>query len=154
MADNEQVEQKFAVQRIYTKDASLETPMGIEAFGKQWQPSINVDMNSKVNKVSDEQYEVVLTFTVTVKLEDQAAMLIEVHQAGLFLVQGLEGDALRQALGIFGPNLLFPYVRETVDNLAVRGGFPAIGLQPINFEALYVQAQKKAAEQKAAAEPH
>ena len=48
--------------------------------------------------------------------------------------------------------MLFPYLREAVDALVVKGGFPALALQPVNFEALYRQAQQQA-EQKAAAEP-
>ena len=146
-AADEQPQQQFGVQRIYVKDASFESPMGVEVFGKPWQPKVNVDMNTKSNKVGDENYEVVLTITVTANLEEESALLIEVQQAGLFLVKGLEQEALRQALGIMAPSLLFPYVRETIDGLAVKGGFPPISLQPINFEALFRQAQQQAATQ-------
>ena len=146
MSENEQ---QFAVQRLYVKDVSFESPLGAAVFSKQWTPELKVDLGSKNSKVSDEQYEVVLSVTITGKLDDEVAFLIEVQQAGLFLIKGLEDDQLRRALGIMCPNLLFPYVREAIDNLAIKGGFPAIGLQPVNFEALYMQAVKKAAEQKA-----
>jgi preprotein translocase subunit SecB len=151
MAENEQVAPQFGVQRLYIKDASFEAPMGVAAFSKPWQPKVNVELNTKSNKVADDNYEVVLTVTVTAKLEDEAALLIEVQQAGLFLVKGIEGDGLRQALGIMAPNLLFPYVREAIDAMAIKGSFPAIGLQPVNFEALYRQASKQAEEQQAQA---
>ncbi|MFA7554335.1 MAG: protein-export chaperone SecB [Spongiibacteraceae bacterium] len=149
MAENEQVQQQFGVQRMYVKDASLESPLGVEVFTKQWQPKLNVDLNTKSSKVGEENYEVVLTVTVTAKLDEETALLIEVQQAGLFLVKGIEGENLRQALGIMGPSLLFPYLREVIDSLAVKGGFPPIGLQPVNFEALYRQAAQQAADQAA-----
>jgi preprotein translocase subunit SecB len=145
MAENEQVQPQFAVQRIYVKDASFEAPMGAAVFGKQWQPKTNVDMNTKSDRVDDDRFEVVLTMTVTAKIEEETALLIEVQQAGLFLVKGIKDESLRQALGIMAPNLLFPYVREVIDSLASKGGFPAINLQPMNFEALYRQAQQQQA---------
>ena len=104
-------------------------------------------MNTKNSKVNDENFEVVLTITVTATLDEQTALLIEVQQAGLFLAKGIEGESLRQALGIMAPNLLFPYIREAIDSLAIKGGFPAISLQPINFEALYRQAAQQATQQ-------
>lgn len=152
MAENEQVQQQFGVQRIFVKDASFESPMGVAVFSKPWQPKVNVDMNTKSDKVADDNYEVVLTVTVTANLEEEAALLIEVQQAGIFLAKGLEQENLRQALGIMAPSLLFPYLRETIDGLAVKGGFPPISLQPINFEALYRQAAQQAAEQQQGSE--
>lgn len=147
MAENEAAQQRFGIQKIYLKDVSFEAPMGATAFAKDWQPKINVDINTKNSKVSDDNFEVVLTMTVTATLGEQTALLIEVQQAGLFLVQGITGEALSQALGIMAPNLLFPYIREAIDSLAIKGGFPTINLQPINFEALYRQAAQQAAQQ-------
>lgn len=151
----EQQQQQFAVQRLYVKDVSFEAPQGAAVFTKQWQPEVKVDLNTKNAKVTDDQYEVVLTVTITAQLEGEVAFLIEAQQAGLFLVQGLDEEQLRRALGIMSPNLLFPYVREVIDSMAIKGGFPAIGLQPVNFEALFMQAQQQAAAQQAApAEQH
>ena len=153
----EQQQQQFAVQRLYVKDVSFEAPQGAAVFTKQWQPEVQVDLNTKNSKVADDQYEVVLTVTITAKLEGEVAFLIEAQQAGLFLVKGLDEEQLRRALGIMSPNLLFPYVREVIDSMAIKGGFPAIGLQPVNFEALFMQAQQQAqqqAEQAAPAEQH
>ncbi|MGK0499021.1 MAG: preprotein translocase subunit SecB [Oceanicoccus sp.] len=150
MAENEPVAQQFGVQKLFLKDASFEAPMGAAVFAKQWQPKMNVELNTGSTKASDDTFEVVLTITVTAKLEEETAMLIEVHQAGLFLAKGLEGEQLRQALAIVAPNLLFPYIRETIDGMAVKGGFPPINLQPVNFEALYRQATTQQAAQQAA----
>lgn len=152
MAENQQ---QFAVQRLYVKDVSFEAPQGAAVFSKEWKPEVKVDLNAKNNKISDEQYEVVLTVTITAKLDGEVAFLIEAQQAGLFLVKGLEDEQLRRALGIMCPNLLFPYVREVIDSLATKGGFPAIGLQPVNFEALYMQAaQQQAAKAAETTEAH
>ena len=128
--------------------------MGAKLFTKQWQPKINVDLNTQSSKLADDNFEVVLTVTITGKLEEETAFLIEVHQAGIFLVKGIEGETLRQAMGIMAPNLLFPYVREAIDGLALKGGFPPISLQPVNFEALYRQAAAQAQQQQAADETH
>jgi preprotein translocase subunit SecB len=81
-----------------------------------------------------------LTLTITAKLEEQTAFLVEVQQAGIFFVAGIEGDALRQLLSTVAPTILFPYAREAVDNLAVKGGFPALMIAPVNFDALFRQA--------------
>jgi preprotein translocase subunit SecB len=81
-----------------------------------------------------------LTLTITAKLEEQTAFLVEVQQAGIFYVSGIEGDALRQLLSTVGPTILFPYAREAIDSLVVKGGFPALMIAPVNFEALYRQA--------------
>ena len=149
MSDNEQ--QQFAVKRVYIKDASFESPMGGSIFveNRSLQPKMNIDLNSKNTKISDNIYEVELVVTVTAKLEDEKVLfLAEVHQAGLFLVKGLDSENLRKALAIMAPTLLFPYLRESVDSLVIKGGYSAVNLQPVNFEALYMQAQQQATQQK------
>ncbi|MFT5577101.1 MAG: preprotein translocase subunit SecB [Bermanella sp.] len=137
-------QQKFALQRIYVKDLSLESPNSPLVFTKSWKPNFKVDLNTRSNHVAESSYEVVLTITLTAELADEQVLLIEVQQAGLFAIEGIEGDTLKQVLGIACPNLLFPYAREAVDSLALKGGFPAIALQPVNFEALFREAQKQA----------
>lgn len=135
--------QQFALQRIYVKDLSFEVPLGAQIFTKQWQPQVQVDLNTKADKIGDDTYEAVLRITITAKLGDETAFLIEAHQAGAFFVKGLEGEQLRRVLMIMCPTILFPYARETIDSLATRGSFPPLMLQPVNFEALYVQAQQQ-----------
>lgn len=150
MAENNAAQggQQFALQRIYIRDASFEAPLGAQAFTKQWRPQVHVDLNTQSNRIADDTYEVMLTVTITAKLEDETAFLIEVHQGGLFLIKGLEGENLRQVLAIMCPTILFPYARETIDALALKGSFPPLMLQPVNFEALYVQARQQAEQTK------
>ena len=146
----EQPQQQFAMQRIYNKDISFESPSTPGVFKKKWQPQVNVDLNTKSDKIDDEgNFEVVLTITITAKVEEETAFLIEVQQAGIFFIAGFEGEDLRRILGTAAPNILFPYARESIDTICVKGGFPPVMLAPVNFDALYQQAvaqQAQAAE--------
>jgi preprotein translocase subunit SecB len=146
-AQNQQPAQQFALQRIYVKDISFETPQGHEVFRQAWKPRINLEMNTRQNRIDEQNYEVVLTLSVTAQQEDKTAFLAEVQQAGIFRITGIEDPQLRQVLGTVCPNILFPYARETIDTLAVKGSFPPLMLSPINFDALYQQAMQKAQEQ-------
>lgn len=133
--------QQFSVQRIYVKDISFETPMGAEVFKNKWEPKIQLDMNTKTNDIGDGHYEVVLSLTVTAKLaDDKIGFLAEIQQAGIFHCIGFQPDQLRQLQGVNCPDILFPYAREALDSLAVKGSFPPLMLSPMNFEALFKQA--------------
>ncbi len=147
-AASQQVQQQFAMQRIYNKDLSFESPATPGIFRKQWQPKVNVDLNTKSDKIDDEgNFEVVLTITLTAKVGEETAFLVEVQQAGIFLIKGFEGEDLRRILGTAAPNILFPYARETIDSVCVKGGFPPVMLAPVNFDALYQQAMAQAQNQ-------
>lgn len=141
---------QFMLQRIYLKDMSFEAPQGVEAFKQQWNPKIGQDINTTSTKVDDNHFEVVLKLTVNVTMEDKTVFLVEVQQAGLFLVKDIEGQQLAQLLNTMCPQILFPYAREAVDNCALKGSFPALALPPINFDALFARA---VAQQQAQATP-
>ena len=141
----DQPQQQFAMQRIYSKDISFESPSTPGVFTKQWQPTVNVDLNTKSDKIDEKgNYEVVLTITITAKVEEETAFLVEIQQAGIFFITGFEGEDLRRILGTAAPNILFPYAREGIDALCVKGGFPPVMLAPVNFDALYQQALAQA----------
>jgi preprotein translocase subunit SecB len=158
MAENDQVpttsapDTRFGVQRIYLKDASLEAPDSPEAFRRQYSPQVNFSINSRSKKIDGNMYEVVLRLTADVKQEGKTLFLVEVQQAGLFEVAGMEGERLEQVLTITCPTVLFPYGREAVDALVIKASFPALMLAPINFEAVYMQAKKSQAEKAASAD--
>lgn len=136
----------FAIERIYTKDVSLECPRGLEAF-KTWTPSINLDINTKQTTLQDGLHEVVLTLTAKVKEKESESIyfLVEIQQAGLFRTANIPETELRRVLATVAPASLFPYARETVDSLAVKAGFPPLRLAPINFDALLKAAIDKQA---------
>ncbi|MBS99851.1 MAG: protein-export chaperone SecB [Oceanospirillaceae bacterium] len=151
MSEN-QKQPQFAMKRVYMKDASLETPAAPQVFTKAWQPEVNLDLNTRSTPLDEDHFEVVLTLTVTVKNDGETAFLVEVQQAGIFMLSGLGEAETKHTLGAFCPNILFPYAREAIDNLASKASFPALMLAPVNFDALYAQqqqqAQQKAAEEK------
>lgn len=140
----------FAIQRIYLKDISFETPMGIEAFTKPFKPAIQQDMNIVVAPVSEGLYEVTLFLTITARIENRTVFLVEIKQAGLFAISGIEGPQMSQVIHSACPQILFPYAREAVDGIITRGGFPPLMLPPINFDAVFVQALQAVREQAAA----
>mgnify|MGYP001334065108 CR=1 FL=1 len=148
MAENQQPQ--FALQRVYVKDASFESPNTPLVFTREWKPEVKLDLNTGARRVDDRHYEVFVKITVTASLsDDETAFLVEVMQCGLFLADNIPEPQLKAMLGALCPNILFPYVRETVDNLVVKGGFPALMLAPINFDALYQQRLAHEAEQAA-----
>lgn len=140
----DEAQQQFVLQRVYLKDLSFESPSSPGVFRKQYQPQVNVDLRTQSNGIENDNFEVVLTITITAKVDDETAFLVEVQQAGIFLIRGIEGEELRRILAIFCPNMLFPYARETIDNIVTRGTFPALMLAQVNFEALYAQALQQA----------
>ena len=147
-AQDEQVQQQFTMQRIYAKDVSFESPASPDIFRQNWQPNVNVDLNTRSSKADETgNHEVILTITVTAKMEDKSAFLVEVQQAGIFFAAGIEEDSLKQILATVAPNILFPYAREAIDALVVKGGFPPLMLAPVNFDALYQQAMAQQAAQ-------
>ena len=140
--------QQFAIQKIYLKDVSFESPNSPQSFTSDKQPQINVQINSSNQGVAEDTYEVVLEITVTAKHDDKTAFLAEVKQAGIFTISGFPQESLGGMIGAFCPETLFPYAREAVSELVSKGGFPQLLLAPVNFNALYTQQmQQQAAEQ-------
>ena len=130
---------QFSLQRIYVRDLSFEAPKSPAIFRQQWEPSVALDLNTRQKPLEGDFFEVVLTLSVTVKNAEEVAFIAEVQQAGIFLIKNLDQASMSHTLGAFCPNLLFPYARETLDSLVVRGSFPALMLAPVNFDALYAQ---------------
>lgn len=151
MSEQQQQPGQFALQRIYVKDLSFEAPNAPKVFLAAWQPEVNVDLSTQANRLEDgKNFEVVLSLTVTVKNDNATAFLVEVKQAGIFLIDGVPETQLAQLLGAYCPNLLFPYARETVSDVVTRGSFPQLLLAPVNFDAVFAEAQRQRQEQKPA----
>ena len=133
---------QIGVQRIYIKDSSFEAPNTPEIYAENWNPQTNLNIKTASRNVGEDTWEVVLTLTVDAKMGETTAFLIELHQAGLFTLRGYGEDEMRALLSNYCPSLLYPYGREAVSSLVSKGGFPQLLLQPINFDALYAQAQQ------------
>lgn len=138
-ANSQQPQQQFLLQRIYLKDLSYEAPKTPQLFREQWKPDVNLEINNSAEVVEGDIYEVVLKVTVTVKNGESTAFIVEVAQAGLFLLQGIEGIQKEAILKGVCANILFPYARETVSDVVARGTFPQFLMQPINFEAAFAE---------------
>lgn len=132
-------------QKIYVKDISFEAPNSPGIFKQQWEPSLVIDMSQEVSELGDDFYEAVLSLTATVKCGDAVAYLVEVKQAGIFAIKGMERDALLQILNVFCPRMLYPYACAAATELVARGGFPQLLFAPVSFEAIYHERQLEAA---------
>lgn len=143
--DATEPQQEFAIHNIYLKDSSFESPNSPQVFQTSPKPGIQLTLGVNHNELQDGIYEVILNVNVTAKEKESTTFLVEIQQAGIFTVKGFDQAGISSMLGIFIPNMLFPYARETVSNMVTRGGFPPLLLEPVNFEALYAQNQQAAA---------
>ncbi|TPQ24515.1 protein-export chaperone SecB [Methylomonas sp. EFPC3] len=137
--NNASSEKQFIIQKIYTKDISFETPNSPKIFTQKWEPALDLNLGTNVLPIENSMFEVSLTLTVTVKVGESTAYLVEVNQSGVFLIAGFNEQEMGPMLGSFCPNILFPYAREVISDLVSKGGFPQLVLAPVNFDALYMQ---------------
>ena len=145
MAEQQATDQPvFSIEKIYVKDLSLEVPGAPQVYQLREQPKIEVQLNTAAKKVADAHFEVTLTVTVTAKKDDTPIFLVEAGQAAIFQIRNIPGSDMEPVLGIACPNILFPYVRETISDAVNRAGFPPVILAPVNFEALYQQQRAQA----------
>lgn len=136
--------------RVYLKDASFEAPQSPEIFKKPWQPQVHLDLNTQNRQLEGELYENLLTLTVTVKSGEETAFVVEIKQGGLFQLSNIPEELMAQAIGSACPAILFPYAREAIDNLIVKGGFPALMLPQPNFDLMLQQAMARGQQSTAA----
>ena len=139
MSEAQQPQATFQIEKVYVKDLSLEIPNAPQAFMQQTQPQLEVRIDSGAAQFADGYYEATVSATVTAKAGDKTLFLAEAVQAGIFQLRNVPADDLRPLLGIACPTILFPYLREAISDLVIRGGFPPVLLAPVSFEALYMQ---------------
>lgn len=144
MIENQSVNQpnhgpEFAIQRLYVKDSSFESPHSPHVFFEEWNPELDLDLTTKTNDVGNDKHEVVLTVKTTVKMKKKIIFIAEIFQAGIFIIKNFPKDQMRPMLGSFCPNILYPYAREAITDMVVRGGFPQLYLAPVNFDLLLEQ---------------
>ena len=144
MAENQSVSQpnngsEFVIQRLYVKDSSFESPHSPHVFFEEWNPELDLNLATKTNDVGNDSHEVVLTVKATVKMKEKIIFIAEIFQAGIFIIKNFPEDQMRPMLGSFCPNILYPYAREAITDMVVRGGFPQLYLAPVNFDLLLEQ---------------
>ena len=138
---------QFAPQVVYLKDLSFEAPMGLRMPQDLGAPAVNMNLNTAVNQLGPELYEVVLTVNVQSVAAERTIWLCEVKQAGAFAIRNIPEIEMRRILGTFCPNYLLPYARQTISDLLTKGGFPPFLVPPVNFDAVFDQAIQQAANQ-------
>jgi preprotein translocase subunit SecB len=136
---SEQSQQLFSVEKVYLKDLSLEIPNAPQIFGEQNSPKIDISLSNEARELDGGVFEVVLTSTVSAKLEERTVFLVEAAQAGIFQLRNVPQEKLEAVLNVICGNVLFPYLRETISNVVSRGGFPPFFMNHVSFEALYQQ---------------
>lgn len=144
MTEQAQTQPTFNIEKIYIKDLSVEVPGAPQIFLEQEAPQFELQISTQSESIDEGLYQCVLTLTATAKIKDKTAFLIEVQQAGIFRLQNLPQEAMEPTLMVACPNILFPYGRETVSDAVLRAGFPPLLLQPVNFEAMYLQQKQQA----------
>ncbi|HSN62898.1 MAG: protein-export chaperone SecB [Azonexus sp.] len=137
MEQNEQP--VFGIEKLYVKDISVEVPNAPEIFLEREAPQVEIQLNSAGRGLGDGAFEVLLTVTVTAKLGEKTVFLVEVGQAGIFRILNVPNEQIEPLIAVACPNILFPYARETVSDAVTRAGFSPVVLQPVNFEAMYMQ---------------
>lgn len=136
----------FNMEKIYVKDISLEIPNAPQIFLERDNPQMEVQLQTQAGVVEEGVFEVTVTATVTAKAGEKVMFLIEAKQAGIFQVRNIPAPEMEPLLAVMCPNLLFPYLREVVSDISVRGGFAPVLLNPINFDGLYQQQKQQQAE--------
>ena len=144
MADTAPAQPTFAIQRVYLKDASLEIPNAPQVFLETEAPNVEVQLDVGNTLVLEGIHEVTVTVTVTTRVKEQVAFLVEAKQAGIFEIRGVPDEQMEPLLGIVCPNIVYPYLRANVSDLITRTGFPPIHLAEINFEAFFNQRKQSA----------
>ena len=138
---------RLSIIKIYLKDFSFESPRSPQVFQtNDWNPNTNLNLRSSHTQIDDNIHEVVLTITVEAQAKED--------EKTLFL-HGYSKEEMGALIGSFSPNVLFPYARESIAGVVQKGGFPEFVLQPINFDALYLQSLQQQQQQgEAAPETH
>jgi len=136
---SEQQAPVFSIEKVYAKDISLESPNAPQVFLERENPTIEMQLHSEASNIEEGLYNVVLTVTVTAKLGEKTMFLVEAGQGGIFQIRNIPQENIDPILSVACPNILFPYVRETISDLVTRAGFPPVLLAPVNFEGMYQQ---------------
>ncbi len=143
----------FNIEKLFVKDLSVEVPNAPAIFGEREAPQMDVNMSTESRALGNDVYYNGITVTITAKMGEKTMFLVECTQAGIFRIQNISQEQLPMVLGIGCPNIVFPYLRETVSDVVIRAGFPPLLLNPVNFEALYMQQQQAQQQQAPAATP-
>jgi preprotein translocase subunit SecB len=151
--ENQQPQVVFSIEKVYTKDASLEIPHAPQIFLEQERPTVDIQLHNDSSQIGEGLFESTVTITVTAKVKDKTLFLVEVTQGGIFHIENIPEQEMLPVLNITCPNVIFPYAREVVSDLTMRAGFPPVIMNPVNFEAVFQERLRQAAAAQPAAVP-
>ena len=151
---SDELQPVFNIEKLFVKDLSVEVPNAPAIFLDREAPHMDVNLSTESRAMSEDMYHTSVTVTVTAKIGDKTMFLVECTQAGIFRIQNVPQDQLPMVLGIGCPNIVFPYLRETVSDVVIRAGVPPLLLNPVNFESLFLQQQAAQQQQAAPAQTH
>ncbi|MAH61105.1 MAG: protein-export chaperone SecB [Legionellales bacterium] len=135
--ENQSNSQQFGINQIFVKDLSFEASKSMHEIHKDWEPKVDYQLNIEHKSLDQDYHEVSLISNVTVSVKDEKIFIVEINHAGLFLAKGFSDDQKDQLFKAVCPNILFPYSRQVIADTIVQGGFPALHLSPIDFDARY-----------------
>ena len=142
MANAAPSEPHLGIERVYLRDLSFESPHAPDVFALAWKPQVEIDIRTRSRPLDDERFEVVLTLTLEARTVEQILLVVELQQAGVFRIRGMDEAMRRRALAVTCPTVLFPYARETIDTLVTKGTLPPFMLAPMNFDAIFAEAER------------
>ena len=128
----------------YIKDLSVENPSAPQVFQWQVQPSVDVQFNINVERVSDDVHEVVIKLEVSARSDSGVQFMIDLSYGGLFGLRNFPEEALGPFLLVEAPRLLFPFARQIICDATQNCGFPPLLLDGIDFGAAYLQQLQQA----------
>ena len=143
MANAAPSEPHLGIERIYLRDLSFESPQAPDVFALEWKPQVEIDIQTRSRPLDDERFEAVLTLTLEARSIEHVVLVVELQQAGVFRIRGMDETMQRRALSVTCPGVLFPYARETIDTLVTKGTFPPFMLAPMNFDAFYAEGERR-----------
>ena len=147
MTPDENASAQLQIQKLYAKDVSFEVPNAPQVFQEKGQADIKLSLAQRVEELGENLHEIVLTVTVTANVGEKTAYLVEVSQAGIFMLSGFNEQSAHAVMNTMCPNTLFPYARQLISTLVAEGGFPPLVLQPVNFEQMYAQLMQEMMEE-------
>jgi preprotein translocase subunit SecB len=141
----------FRMQKMYIKDLSFESPNAPAIFLAQGQePKVDFNLQLGNTKIDDDHFEVTITITAKIldqKADDTVMFVTELEHAAVFLLKNIPAEHLQRVMSVDCPLMLFPFTRQIASQVSVDGGFMPFLMEPINFVALYENAQQEKGKQ-------
>jgi len=136
----------------YIKDLSVENPHAPHSFNWDGAPQIDVQVNIQADAITDEVHEITLKLAVKAESDNGVHFSVELDYGTLFGLRNVTEEQAHPFLFGEAPRLMFPFARRIVADAVRDAGYPPLVLEPIDFNALYVQ-QLAQAQQMAETQP-